>query len=206
MSKRLSAGERKNQIIEKASMVFAQKGYKGARTKEIAEACGITEPVLYQHFKNKEDIFFETQKIGRKNLIKYWGRITDESPNALAAYKRIMVSLAEYMGAHPVMASVIIQGMGVVSSNKKFGKITTDWFNEQTKFYYELLEKGLEDGSIKPGTDIEYIGWLIRGLFWVLVASATMRFKAGLDADKAIEYIERILSSISNDAQIKSNK
>ena len=198
MPKRLSASDRKNQIIEKASIVFAEKGYEGARTKEIAEACGITEPVLYQHFKNKEAIFFETQRIGRRNLIKYWRRITEESPNALEAYRRIIISLVKYMGTNPVMASVIIQGMGVVSSNKRFGKKTIDWFNEQTKFYSELLEKGLEDGSIKPDADIEYIGWLIRGIFWVLVPSATMRFKAGLDADKAVEYIERILSSIAN--------
>jgi AcrR family transcriptional regulator len=46
--------ERQTQIIEAALNVFAEKGFDGARTKEIAEAAGVSEALVFKHFKNKE--------------------------------------------------------------------------------------------------------------------------------------------------------
>lgn len=57
MPKKLSGLERRNVILDEASRIFAFKGLHGATTKEIAKASGISEPVLYQHFKSKEEIY-----------------------------------------------------------------------------------------------------------------------------------------------------
>lgn len=62
-AKRLSAFQRRQQIIEVASLLFARKGLHGVTTKEIARACRITEPVLYQHFAGKEEIYHALQSL-----------------------------------------------------------------------------------------------------------------------------------------------
>jgi AcrR family transcriptional regulator len=49
---------RREQIIEGAIKVFSQKGYHNAKTKEIAEASGVTEGTLYNYIRSKEDITF----------------------------------------------------------------------------------------------------------------------------------------------------
>jgi len=53
---RLSGEERKAQIIDSALTLFAQKGFASTRTKEIASAAGISETLIFQHFKTKEDL------------------------------------------------------------------------------------------------------------------------------------------------------
>lgn len=45
-----------SEIIEKAIKLFSQKGIENVSMNEIARACGITKPLLYYYFKNKEDI------------------------------------------------------------------------------------------------------------------------------------------------------
>ncbi len=45
---------RREQIIEAAMHVFAQKGYARATTKDIASAAGITSGLIYHYFENKE--------------------------------------------------------------------------------------------------------------------------------------------------------
>lgn len=59
---RLSADARRSQILEHASHLFSIKGYYGVTTKELSVNCGITEPILYRHFSNKEHLYQEVKK------------------------------------------------------------------------------------------------------------------------------------------------
>ena len=54
---RLTSLERRQAIIDAALSLFAEKGFRGVTTRELAAAVGVTEPVLYQHFKTKSDLF-----------------------------------------------------------------------------------------------------------------------------------------------------
>lgn len=54
---RLSADARREQIIDVAIEVFGRAGYFGASMNDIAEAAGVTKPVLYQHFDSKSDLY-----------------------------------------------------------------------------------------------------------------------------------------------------
>lgn len=54
---RLSGEERRAQIIDAALDIFAEKGFNGTRTKEIAKRAGISETLIFQHFKNKQELY-----------------------------------------------------------------------------------------------------------------------------------------------------
>ena len=56
---RLTKEQRKIQILEAATKLFVLKGYHETKTKDIAKACGITEPVIYKHFGSKDELFLE---------------------------------------------------------------------------------------------------------------------------------------------------
>jgi TetR/AcrR family transcriptional regulator len=54
---RLSADERREQIIDSARLVFERSGFDGARTRDLAAAAGVNEALLYRHFASKEELF-----------------------------------------------------------------------------------------------------------------------------------------------------
>jgi AcrR family transcriptional regulator len=54
---RLSAVERRQAIIEAAIRLFSEKGFRGVTTRELANAVGVSEPILYQHFQTKREIY-----------------------------------------------------------------------------------------------------------------------------------------------------
>ena len=54
---RLSAGERRQAIITSAIRLFSEKGFRGTTTRELAAAVGVSEPVIYQHFATKKDLY-----------------------------------------------------------------------------------------------------------------------------------------------------
>ncbi len=54
---RLSADARRDQILNVAIEVFGRGDYFGASMNDIAEAAGVTKPVVYQHFASKSDLY-----------------------------------------------------------------------------------------------------------------------------------------------------
>jgi AcrR family transcriptional regulator len=56
-SPRLSSEERRQAIIKAVRKVFAEKGFHGTTTRELAEAAGVSEALLFKHFPTKEALF-----------------------------------------------------------------------------------------------------------------------------------------------------
>ena len=59
MSTRLPAPERRRQLLDTALEVFATQGFHATSMNEIADAAGVTKPVLYQHFASKRELYLE---------------------------------------------------------------------------------------------------------------------------------------------------
>ena len=56
LKKRLSAPERRQQLMEVGRAVFARSGYESASIEEIARQAGVSKPIVYEHFGNKEGL------------------------------------------------------------------------------------------------------------------------------------------------------
>lgn len=57
MKTRMRHDERRAAIVASAIHIFAEKGFRGTTTRELAASLGVTEPVLYQHFETKNGIY-----------------------------------------------------------------------------------------------------------------------------------------------------
>jgi AcrR family transcriptional regulator len=57
MTTRMRAPDRRRQLLAAALPCFARRGFRGTTTAELAEAAGVTPPILYRHFESKQDLF-----------------------------------------------------------------------------------------------------------------------------------------------------
>jgi AcrR family transcriptional regulator len=55
--RRISGGERRESILQLTSRAFADRGYDGVRTAELAESAGVSEALIYQHFRTKAELY-----------------------------------------------------------------------------------------------------------------------------------------------------
>ncbi len=54
---RMTCEERRAAIMRAAVRLFAERGFRGTTTRALADAVGVTEPVLYEHFRSKHDLY-----------------------------------------------------------------------------------------------------------------------------------------------------
>jgi AcrR family transcriptional regulator len=56
-SSRLPSEERRQSIVDAVRGVFAEKGFDGTTTRELAKSAGVSEALLYKHFPSKESLY-----------------------------------------------------------------------------------------------------------------------------------------------------
>jgi AcrR family transcriptional regulator len=56
-TQRMPAAARRRQLLAVALDAFAERGYHGTSMHDVAEAAGVTKPVLYQHFTSKRALY-----------------------------------------------------------------------------------------------------------------------------------------------------
>lgn len=76
---RMPAQERRELILEAATAVFAERGYAGATTAQVAKAADISQPYVVRMFGTKEKLFLEA-------LDRALGKLLDSFRSVIADY------------------------------------------------------------------------------------------------------------------------
>jgi len=75
---RLPAAKRKSQLLDTAAVVFATYGFEGTTTAELAKAAGVSEPIIYRHFKSKKGMFIAlVERTGEETLSAWTKSLAD---------------------------------------------------------------------------------------------------------------------------------
>ena len=56
-SARMAGEERRSQILAVAVSLFSERGFRGTTTKEIAQAAGVSEAMVFRHFATKKELY-----------------------------------------------------------------------------------------------------------------------------------------------------
>lgn len=56
--KRMSAEDRRSQVLDAAMDLFARQGYRGTTTRQIADHAGVNEAIIFRHFASKEELYW----------------------------------------------------------------------------------------------------------------------------------------------------
>jgi AcrR family transcriptional regulator len=98
-NRRLTAEQRRQQLFTVALELFAHRGYRATTMDDIAEAAGVTKPLVYQHFSSKRALYLElVDSIAEALLIAVRGAVMRaEGPRqqvemGFAAYFRLVVN------------------------------------------------------------------------------------------------------------------
>ncbi len=77
---------KKQNIIQAATHLFAEQGFEGTTTLQIANEADVTEPLIYYHFKGKDEVFSHILETSFK---KYFSRLEALERETGTQFKRI---------------------------------------------------------------------------------------------------------------------
>ena len=197
---RLTAEERRTAIVEATTKVFAENGFHGTTTRELARAAGVSEALLYKHFPSKESLFTAILAAGANGALS-------------AVFKRIMalepctstlITMVHFMISYyaisdtadsPSSAMNILQVRSLLADGEfvrlRHKRFAPAWIAK----FDECLKHGMESGDLKEipvRSDLRV--WFVQHIAFSLMLNLHPRTPAidyDADRDALIEQATR---------------
>ena len=80
-----SLTSRRDQILDVAAELFAEKGFHGVSIADLGAACGFSGPAIYKHFRSKQAILSEMLVSISEELLREGKRRVEDAADATAA-------------------------------------------------------------------------------------------------------------------------
>lgn len=158
---RLGTEERKEQIINEAIKIIHQEGYGALSIRELSKRVGITEPAIYRHFLNKDDIIK-----GILDRIYHFGNHLFERAKTKETLteklKMFIISHFEFFEDRPEMTSVVFSE-DIFLHNKELETKLGELMKQRKRMLIQLFESARREGIEIKG-DPEDISLILLGI------------------------------------------
>lgn len=159
---------RREELLELAATMFAQRGLRATTVRDIADAAGILSGSLYHHFASKEEMVDEVLRTFLDWLFERYQRIIDTEPNPLARLKGLFMASFDAIERHHAEVVIYQDEAKRLSGQSRFSYI--DELNiRQRKMWVDVLTEGIEQGYFQPDIDVDLVYRFIRDTTWVSV-------------------------------------
>jgi AcrR family transcriptional regulator len=124
----MTGTQRRQQLLDVARALFAEKGYDGASVEEIAHRADVSKPVVYEHFGGKEGIYAVVVDREMDDLLtSITASLTDDTgagPRILVA--RAASALLDYVDSSADGFRILVRDSPVASSTGTFSSLLSD--------------------------------------------------------------------------------
>jgi AcrR family transcriptional regulator len=194
--RRLTAPQRREQLIEVATKLFAKWGYEATTTAAIAEAAGVTEPILYRHFDSKQELFVAIVRSVSEQTMNHWREVIGDLDDPAEQIRRIAGEFPEHV-RHLSDAYHVIHGALATSRDRKVVAVMKEHYGQIEKFFVHIITTGQANGVFRPQLEPKGPAWqlIMTGIGYAMVALNLQAPEQGL-IKNAIESILRGMSVI----------
>jgi AcrR family transcriptional regulator len=121
----MTAAERREQLIEIARGLFAERGFDGTSIEEVAARAEVSKPVVYEHFGGKEGLYaVVVDREVRQLLAMVQGALTAGGPRELL--EQAALALLDYIEQAPDGFRILVRDSPIGSSSGSFVSIIGD--------------------------------------------------------------------------------
>ena len=122
---RMTAAERREQLIEIARSLFAERGFDGTSIEEIAARAEVSKPVVYEHFGGKEGLYaVVVDREVRTLLTMMQNALTAGHPRMLL--EQAATALLDYIEQTPEGFRILVRDSPIGSASGSFVSIIGD--------------------------------------------------------------------------------
>lgn len=190
-SPRMPRGERKRQVIHHAKQLFVTLGYHATTTEKIAQAAGVTEPVLYKHFESKKALFLEVLREIREATLGRWRTATAEPGDPLVKLHGIVDMYLGSAREHALEFRIMHRTL-VECDDDEILSLLREFYLENESLLADLIAEGQRSGMFRRSVDPRVGAWeLIR-----TALGYTLTLPLGIPLYQDAEYLPRAIDCL----------
>jgi AcrR family transcriptional regulator len=123
---RMTGKERRQQLLDVARALFAEKGFDGASIEEIAHRANVSKPVVYEHFGGKEGIYAVVVDREMHALMSGMTDALTEDAHPRLLLERAAGALLNYVEGSTDGFRILVRDSPVATSSGTFSSLLND--------------------------------------------------------------------------------
>lgn len=148
-------------LLNGALTLFSKKGYDGTTIREITELAGVTRPVLYYYFKNKEDLF---RRIVEAAFAEMHRRIDHTMGNVHGCRDRLKaIARGEFSAVEENPDFVRMVAQVFLSPGESFSIDKEQLGLGRLQHFSKIMQAGLEAGEL-AGADAQSLALMFTAI------------------------------------------
>jgi AcrR family transcriptional regulator len=154
--------QQRQSAIRAAATVFAEKGFHGACTKDIAERMGIKQGSLYYYFKSKEEALGEVCLYGIQDYVEHMATIADsEQPFEAKLIATITSHLSSYRERNEALKVYNDERLYLPKARRSRLKELGSDYRQRLE---GIFEEGKESGAVRQSVDCHFAAQAVIGM------------------------------------------
>jgi AcrR family transcriptional regulator len=162
------ANSRRDELLELAAVMFAERGLRATTVRDIADGAGILSGSLYHHFASKEEMVDELLRGFLDWLFERYREIVDSEPNPLERLKGLFMTSFEAIEHRHAQVVIYQDEAQRLSSQPRFSYIE-DLNKQQRQMWIDVINQGIKQGYFRRDLDVDLVYRFIRDTTWVSV-------------------------------------
>jgi AcrR family transcriptional regulator len=159
---RMRKADRKRQLLAQAKQLFVTLGYQDTTTEKIAQAAGVSEPVLYRHFDSKKALFLEVLHEIRAATLTRWHAETANLTDPLAKLHAIADMYLGTTRDHALEFRVMHRTL-VETDDEEITSCLRAFYLDSETLLAQVISEGQQSGVFRRSLDPRVGAWeLIR--------------------------------------------
>ena len=174
MKKRQNQETRKKQdILLTAEIVFAERGFKGATVREVAERASIANSLIFYYFKNKSVLYeavFESFFEQLEGLVQHSMSL---DVDRLGILKEIMFGALDFFAIHRNLMKIIVREL--IDNGRLAQKISQEYIKPVYDTIVEFLAEGEREAIFRNVDPVHFMQTLLGMSIFYFVAEPFVR-------------------------------
>ncbi|MEP9365213.1 TetR/AcrR family transcriptional regulator [Nocardioides sp. CN2-186] len=160
---------RRDELLEIAAGLFAEKGFKNTTVRDIADSAGILSGSLYHHFDSKESMVDEILRTFQEELFGQYDEILASDAPPLAQLEQAVLVSFEAIDKHRDEVAIFQNEAAYLLTFDRFSYLA-DRNQQSREVWLTLLQNGIDAGVLRKDLDLELTYRFIRDTVWVAVS------------------------------------
>lgn len=156
----MSTEDRQKEILNTALEIIHEEGYKDLTVRNIADRIDISEPAIYRHFDNKEEIIRNLAEMVFEENIPLIDQDKYEDPYELL--RQILSSKFERLEENPHITAVLFQSE-IFREYPKVERLFIEHRQEKKDFLENIVKEGQKNGYFSHNVNSEIFALLFMG-------------------------------------------
>jgi AcrR family transcriptional regulator len=153
---------RRQEILDAAVQIFAEKGYRAASMKDIAAEVGLLKGSLYYYVNNKEDFLFEIIKEIYDGALAVLADVKRREAPALERLRALVAGHVHYYASNLGKATVFFREFRSLSEDRQ--ALIIHEGDVYLEYLRDLIREAQSEGAVPPTVDVRIASLGIVGM------------------------------------------